>query len=92
MFSVTLKQLIYCILFFDFILTEEIGGPSSNKNKLLKLLKERFEGAANDDRAMFYCERCDYAGKSEAGLKVHTGKKHKGSPRKNRKQIQGKCL
>ena len=44
------------------------------------ILKERFEGAANDDRVMFYCERCDYAGKSEAGLKVHTGKKHKGSP------------
>ena len=57
------------------------------ENKDLK--KERLEGAANDDRVMFYCERCDYAGKSEAGLKVHTGKKHKGSPRK---QIQGKCL
>ena len=59
----------------------EVEGENKDLKKENKVLRERFGGATKDDDGdMFYYVMCDYAGKSEAGLKVHTGKKHKGSP------------
>ena len=66
---------------------DAIGRENNNLKKENKALMERYgdigKEPTNDDldrdKDMYSCRICDFAGKSEAGLKVHIGKKHKSS-------------